>query len=216
VRYYGTENNKKQAQKCNFNTKGATKKMSTRSYICRENEDGTYTGIYCHSDGYLTHNGALLIDHYTDREKVDKLLSLGNLSYLQPTIDPNPEKPHQFEPEEINGKYAYQRQDGVCLFYGRDRGEKDQQAFSVKLNEVGKNIWIEYCYVFTRDGKWKYFEPYDSTPVVVLLDVETDLNAEFASYGVKRPPNEYGFFSQESIEFLKAEQARQSDADSEM
>ena len=54
--------------------------MSTRSYICRENEDGTITGSYCHCDGYLTYNGAMLLDHYSTKERVDKLLSFGNMS----------------------------------------------------------------------------------------------------------------------------------------
>lgn len=44
--------------------------MSTRSYICIENEDKSISGIYCHSDGYLTYNGAMLLDHYSDRKKL--------------------------------------------------------------------------------------------------------------------------------------------------
>jgi hypothetical protein len=149
-----------------------------------------------------------LLDHYADREKVDRLLSLGCLSYLQPAIDPDPGKPHKFEPDEVNGKYVYQRQEGVCMFYGRDRGEKDRQAFAVKLQEVGQNDWIEYCYVFTRDGIWKYFEPEESG-AVNLRDVEAGLGAEFKGYGITRPPNDYGYFPQEAIDRLKAEQARE-------
>ncbi len=171
--------------------------MSTRSYICRENEDGTYTGIYCHSDGYLTHNGAILIDHYQERDKVDKLMDLGCLSYLQPKIEPDPDKPHSFDYND--------RQDGVCVFYGRDRGEKEQESFAVALEEVGQNDWIEYCYVFTQDARWKYFEPNEDS-VINLRDVEADLNTEFKGYGIDRPPNEYGWFSKEEIAKLKAEQ----------
>lgn len=184
--------------------------MSTRSYICRENGDGTYTGIYGHSDAYLTHNGAILIDHYTDRDKVDKLISLGCLSYLQPQIEPDPNQPHGFE-------YSA-RQDGVCVFYGRDRGETEQQAFPVTLNEVGKNDWIEYCYVFTRDGTWKYFETdgENTDKPFVLRDVEADLNAKFKDYGIERPSNDYGWFSKEEVAKLKAEQTRQSGAGSAM
>ena len=142
--------------------------MSTRSYICRENADGTYTGIYCHHDGYLDYNGAMLLKHYADREKVDKLFSLGCLSSLCPNLDPDPNKPHSFDYDK--------RQDGVCVFYGRDRGENDQEAFPVELNKLYENCGIEYCYVFTRDGKWKYFRPENSA--VILRDVETDLNVE--------------------------------------
>jgi hypothetical protein len=55
----------------------------------------------------------------------------------------------------------------------------------------------------------------DGKPIV-LRDAEADLNAEFRGYGIKRPPNEYGFFSQEEINRLKTEQRRQSGAGAEM
>ena len=35
--------------------------MSTRSFICVEQDDGSYKGVYCHSDGYLTYNGAIIL-----------------------------------------------------------------------------------------------------------------------------------------------------------
>ena len=41
--------------------------MSTRSFICVEQDDGSYKGVYCHSDGYLTYNGAMLLDHYNSQ-----------------------------------------------------------------------------------------------------------------------------------------------------
>ena len=60
--------------------------MSTRSFICKEQTDGSYYGIYCHSDGYLTYNGAMLLDHYSDAQKVDELLSFGDMSILREKI----------------------------------------------------------------------------------------------------------------------------------
>lgn len=53
--------------------------MSTRSLICKEQQDGTYYGIYCHSDGYLTYNGAMLLDHYSTPKGV--LNSVKNTIY---------------------------------------------------------------------------------------------------------------------------------------
>ena len=55
--------------------------MSTRSLISIQREKDTYECIYCHSDGYLTYNGAMLLDYYSDREKVEQLLKLGNYHY---------------------------------------------------------------------------------------------------------------------------------------
>ncbi len=37
--------------------------MSTRSRIAIENVDNTVTSIYCHFDGYVSHNGDILQNH---------------------------------------------------------------------------------------------------------------------------------------------------------
>ena len=57
--------------------------MSTRSYICAKQPDGTYKGVYCHYDGYLEYNGAMLLDFYPTKEDADKILQLGSLSTLK-------------------------------------------------------------------------------------------------------------------------------------
>lgn len=71
--------------------------MSTRSYICMEVGDNQYKTIYCHFDGYLDYNGAMLVDHYSDRATVEKLLELGDLSALKERLEPDPSKPHGFD-----------------------------------------------------------------------------------------------------------------------
>ena len=60
--------------------------MSTHSYICRKNRDGTYTGIYCHLDGNPKHHAPILLKFYATDERVDALLALGNLDQLGPEI----------------------------------------------------------------------------------------------------------------------------------
>lgn len=35
--------------------------MSTRSFIAKQTGEDEYLTVYCHSDGYLTYNGALLL-----------------------------------------------------------------------------------------------------------------------------------------------------------
>ena len=86
--------------------------MSTRSYIAKQIGDNKYRTIYCHSDGYLTYNGAMLLDHYNSPEKLDELLRLGDLSCLGVNINPDPSRPHSFDHKK--------RQDGVTVAYGRD------------------------------------------------------------------------------------------------
>ena len=83
--------------------------MSTRSNIGIRNADGTIKYIYCHFDGYPEHNGKILTENYTNINRVNELLKLGDLSVL--------------------GKFIGEKQDfdnrvrDYCLAYGRDRGE---------------------------------------------------------------------------------------------
>lgn len=163
--------------------------MSTRSYILRENEDGTYDGIYCHHDGYLTYNGALLLDHYNTKEKVDKLLSYGNLSSLAEEIEPNPSLPHNFD----------NRQDDVCVFYCRDRGEKDENAsLNMALEDIDSpESWIEHCYIYTKKGTWKYFVCGHLKEG--LKDLNEALANEYKVLGFPRPANYYGFYTEDDI-----------------
>ena len=61
--------------------------MSTNSTIAVQNLDGTVTAVYCHWDGYLSHNGRILIDHYNSLEMAERLVDKGNISQLGDTID---------------------------------------------------------------------------------------------------------------------------------
>ena len=56
--------------------------MSTRSKIAIRRKDGSFQGIYCHFDGYLNNTGEILDKFYDTTEKVEKLISLGNLAKL--------------------------------------------------------------------------------------------------------------------------------------
>ena len=87
--------------------------MSTRSFIFVEQDDGSYKGVYCHSDGYLTYNGAMLLDHYNSRDKANEIIALGDLSLLCENLYPDPDKPHGFDYDK--------RQEDVTVAYGRDR-----------------------------------------------------------------------------------------------
>jgi hypothetical protein len=119
--------------------------MATRSHIAKRNQDGTITSIYCHWDGYPSNNGVILEKHYQSEEKIDKLLSLGNLSSLAPEIG---DEPHDFDNPPSN----------VCNYYGRDRGQKDHDPSTLTdaaFKRMLKDSWAEYVYLF-EDGVWKY------------------------------------------------------------
>lgn len=136
--------------------------MSTRSFICKEQPDGNYHGIYCHWDGYLTCNGAILLEHYSDEKKLDELLALGDISSLRENVYPDPALSHDFE----------NSQDDVTVAYHRDRGEEIHKAKTISLDDA-KESWCEYMYVYGRDGKWKYYDLCEDEPI--LRDVETEL-----------------------------------------
>ena len=76
--------------------------MSTRSLIAKQIGEDKFRTIYCHCDGYLEHNGRILLEHYNTVEKLDELLGLGSLSFLAPKINPDTEKPHSFEEPQMN------------------------------------------------------------------------------------------------------------------
>jgi hypothetical protein len=173
--------------------------MSTRSFIAKEIGDDQYRTIYCHNDGYLTYNGAMLLDHYNTPELVDRLLDLGDVSSLGPKLDPDQDKPHSFDYNE--------RQDGVTVAYTRDRGDnpKDTKADIMSMDELDDpQNWTEYVYIFTKDNEWKYFHANQSGDG--LHDVKEDLENQYAHYGLSRPPETYGFIDKESAEMIKQEQ----------
>lgn len=61
--------------------------MATNSTIAIQTEDGTVFQIFCHWDGQLSHNGKLLMDHYPDVVSIEDLISKGNLSSLESTVE---------------------------------------------------------------------------------------------------------------------------------
>jgi hypothetical protein len=117
--------------------------MATRSMIAFDNGDEIYA-IYCHFDGYPDGVGRVLNESYTDIEKVEQLMDLGDLSMLGKEIGENQHFGHNTD---------------WCLAYGRDRGEKNCEALTyVSLQHLKNEFYksdCEYLYIF--DGKeWTY------------------------------------------------------------
>lgn len=139
--------------------------MATRSLIAKK-EGRQYTAIYCHWDGYLDYNGAILVEHYNTPEKVSELISLGDLSSLREKLAPAEGTEHSFD----------NPQKDVCIFYGRDRGEEGIEAKKYKsrkaLYEAARDCWAEYIYVFDK-GVWYCGSMFD--PQRKLQRVDTAL-----------------------------------------
>ena len=149
--------------------------MATRSSIGILNEDGTVTGIYCHWDGYVSHNGNILYQFYRDEAKVRELIGNGDLSILGRDIGEkrpfdNPHKYMSAEYEAFRDLY-----EGQCLYYGRDRGEKGVEAKTyTNVADFIDNRGEEYNYLFVS-GTWFVNEhgARDSVGLPVLDMVET-------------------------------------------
>ena len=131
--------------------------MATRSYIGVRNTDGSVDYIYCHFDGYPEHNGAILREHYSNINRVNELLNLGDLSVL--------------------GKFIGEKQDfdkrvvGNCLAYGRDRGEsnvgKRRNAYSMLITDQS----VDYVYIFDGDY-WECHKTWNDPELINLYDKE--------------------------------------------
>ena len=118
--------------------------MATRSRIAIENEDGTVTSIYCHFDGYPEYAGSVLQEHYTDPEKVKKLIALGDISTLYPEVD---------IPEGVNHSFETPVK-GITVAYHRDREEDFNQKSNASVTGFFNGDIEEYGYCFTAAGEW--------------------------------------------------------------
>ena len=103
--------------------------MGTRSRVGVMHGD-VVKSVYCHYDGYLSHTGQILHKFY-DSVKANELVSLGDNSGVQPSVDE--------------------------MHFYKDRGETDvgwkvALSFAEFLEQV-ENCGGEYYYIM-RDGVW--------------------------------------------------------------
>lgn len=119
--------------------------MGTRSRIGIEVPNGAVYSIYCHWDGYVSHNGRILFDYYQDEAKIRELMDLGDISSLG---------------ENIGEKHDFDKHDSKsneCNAYGRDRNETDVDCRvddnSEQFLAGAEDGWEEYVYLW-KDGHW--------------------------------------------------------------
>ena len=135
--------------------------MGTRSRIGVMHGDNVKS-VYCHWDGYLEHNGAILQEHY-DSVKANQLVALGDLSSLKPEIgEKHAFSQFELRAEEVAGYKLLT--ENMCTFYGRDRGETaPYKRFDTAKEALTHydHCGAEYFYLFRYDadqqaGKWFY------------------------------------------------------------
>lgn len=132
--------------------------MSTRSLIGILESDGSVTSIYSHWDGYVSHHGPILRDHYKTEEKVRALVALGDISSLDNEIG---------EKHDFNGDHA-----GVCNAYGRDRGEEGTEARREALREFYSHH--SYAYLFDPATlSWTFYKSGKAMPLTLAIEQDS-------------------------------------------
>ena len=137
--------------------------MGTRSRIGVMHGD-VCKSVYCHWDGYLEHNGAILLEHY-DSARANHLVAMGDISSLGPKIG----EQHPFSPftsDEDKVAYEAASKEGWTTFYGRDRGETGVDFASdltfADFLARAKGCGAEFYYIM-KDGVWYVGDTYGTT-----------------------------------------------------
>ena len=151
--------------------------MGTRSAIGYKTPEGKIRAKYSHYDGYVAGAGKTLQEHYQQARKVAQMVELGDQSYMDKEIFPMPGSGHSFAtPEE-----------GVTVFYGRDRGESNTEAVEFdtvqEFVEYYTDSGCEYFYLHTVTG-WIVHNRYgvgnDANGFPIFDDLETQVTLEVA------------------------------------
>ena len=120
--------------------------------------------VYCHWDGYVEHNGKILVEHYQNREDVQELIDGGSMSCLRtrgswdidssPLHDENGDYIH-----DAAGYLMYENDRDPQPLYHSERGE-DVEVLHTSFDEfVSGNLGgEEYAYLFDLNGNWKAFK----------------------------------------------------------
>lgn len=140
--------------------------MSARPLIAIKTDKG-YKAIYNHFDGDSLY--PILTKNYTDENKANVLITLGDISFLGKETSPAPITQERsfnaFHSDYFRGLSKEEQKKEQAeyyhhtLAYGRDRGETGTEARTVKsLRELIKEE--EYAYVFS-DDEWDEYEDGD-------------------------------------------------------
>ena len=140
--------------------------MATRARIGFEAKDGTIVSSYHHYDGYPAGLGYNLIKNYSDADKFREAVALGDASFWGTTPYPT-DSTHSFSTP----------QEGVSVYYGRDRGEENVDATTFRdFAHFADDYALcgeEYAYVLRLDGTLTMIVRYEGDKIVE--DAEDDI-----------------------------------------
>ena len=127
--------------------------MATRGYIAiKENDEPR--AIYHHWDSYPSYLGKLLLEHYSNIDKIKEAISYGDASFWDKNISPPKNATHNYE-----NKYP-----NTSVFYHRDRNQDLHIGHFLSTNQMIMSAFrnaIEYLYLFDIDkNRWLVTRPY--------------------------------------------------------
>ena len=110
--------------------------------IALAHSDGSFVSVYLHDDENEIKNSLILSEFYRKETKVCSLMKLGDLSRLGKKIRPSKGFEHtMFNPEN-----------GVCIFYSRDRGDTGTDAVYsptlASLKKLCRNTGAYHLYIY--------------------------------------------------------------------
>lgn len=106
--------------------------MSTNSTIAIELPSGRILGVYCHWDGYIDHNGAILASCFNNKSLALQLISGGHISAI-----------------EVSGDVEYYRYS--LRFKGSDNATMNPFHVADNYNEFLSRYAREYNYLFKNN-----------------------------------------------------------------
>ena len=131
--------------------------MSTRSRIAYLENDGTIHSVYCHCNGYLSHNGYILEHYYKDFDKVKELISLGDISSLGITTEYRTDGEDTWDDENFEDGYFIKTRD---YNRWRNEGTKEEVFDSIySYLHYDCDCMEEYLYLYIpysdrKNGMW--------------------------------------------------------------
>ena len=129
--------------------------MSTRSVIGIMNDDKTVNSVYCHFDGYPEHTGYFLKKFFDTTEKVQNLISNGDISSLLTKNKWNEETHPKINNKQVLKTLYYFDRPNKELTRDFWENVKPQKHKGV-LEFFNRDCCDEFKYLFLPSGNWNY------------------------------------------------------------
>ena len=143
--------------------------MGTRSRIGLTIGDQIIS-VYCHYDGYIEHNGKILVESYSNKELLEDLINGGDMSSLRSEHCWNSEpvklvrqypagstKSELLKDAEGDHIYSPVKAEPLPLYYS-ERGEECPPKLTSLEDCLSGNCGEEWAYLFTVGKGWRCWE----------------------------------------------------------